>query len=315
MQTVSSENRNRRRVRIVSLMIALLAFSVLPLTQAVPATTWDRIRSAGKIVLGYRADAQPFSYKDNSGAPIGYSVTLCQQIADQVKGELALPKLTVEWVPVTLADSFTAVAQGKIDLMCGATSVTLARRKEVAFSIPIFPSGIGALLRADAPVALREALSRSQSPSHPVWRGSPARTVLEKKTFAVVAGTSAETWLSERLNEFQLDASIKTVANYEAGIQAVIVGDAAVFFGDRPILLVTALRGGSAENLIVLNRLFADEPVALVLARGDDDLRLVVDRTLSRLFRSNDFPGLYTKWFGSADSETIDFFRMNAQPD
>ena len=36
-------------------------------TQA-PTTTLDRIKAAGTIRLGYRADAQPFSFRDGSGA-------------------------------------------------------------------------------------------------------------------------------------------------------------------------------------------------------------------------------------------------------
>ena len=55
-----------------------------------------------KIELGFRADARPFSYKDESGKAAGYSIALCEKIADDVKTELGLPSLTVDWVPVTL---------------------------------------------------------------------------------------------------------------------------------------------------------------------------------------------------------------------
>jgi polar amino acid transport system substrate-binding protein len=318
MQTiVDSENHHRRRVLIVCLMIACLAFAMLPLAPAMSAstTTSDRVKETNRLTLGYRTDAQPFSYRDTSGAPAGYSVTLCQRISDQMKVELGLPNLAVEWVPVTLADRFSAVVQGEIDLMCGADAVTLARRKEVAFSIPIFRSGIGAVLRADAPASLRDILADGEPPPHPVWRASPARTILEKKTFSAVAGTSGETWLAGRLRDFQVDIRLVPVESYEAGFQRLLDGGSDVFFGDRPILLVTAKRRPSAENLIVLDRLFTDEPLALVLARGDEDLRLLVDRTLSRLFRSKDFPDLYTKWFDKPDSDTICFFRSSSQPE
>jgi polar amino acid transport system substrate-binding protein len=317
MQRAGSEHRYGHRVRIASLVVTLLALAVLPLARAVsaPATTMDRVRATNKLVLGFRSDAQPFSYSDKSGVAAGYSVALCQQIADQVKTEPGRQNLAVEWVPVTLADRFEAVVSGKVDLLCGADSVTLARRKEVSFSIPIFPNGISAVLRADAPAPLRELLDKGQALPHPVWRASPARTVLEKKTFSVVAGTSAEAWLTGRIGEFQLDATIMPVASYDAGIQRVLDGSSAVFFGDRPILLVTARRNAAAEDLIVLDRLFTEEPTALVLARDDEELRLIVDRTLSRLFRSKDFPDLYGKWFGTPDSDAIDFFRSSALPE
>ena len=317
MQRSLSEYCPWPTARTASLTVALLAAAVTAFAQAgaSAASTWDRVRETNRLTLGYRADAQPFSYRDASGAPTGYSVTLCQQVAEQVKAELGMPKLAVEWVPVTLADRFAAVAQGKVDLLCGADAATLTRRKDVDFSIPVFPSGMGVILRADAPAALREVLAEGEPLPHPIWRASPARTVLEKKIFSVVAGTAGESWLAGRLNEFQLDAKIAPVTTYEAGIQRVLDGSSSAFFGDRPILLVAAKRSSSAEDLIVLDRLFTYEPLALVLARGDEDLRLVVDRTLSRLFRSKEFPDLYAKWFGKLDDRAMSFFRQSALPE
>jgi polar amino acid transport system substrate-binding protein len=38
-----------------------------------------------------------------------------------------------------------------VDLLCSAETEALSRRKEVSFSLPIYPSGIGALLVAGIP--------------------------------------------------------------------------------------------------------------------------------------------------------------------
>ncbi len=293
----------------------LLALTVLPFVQAGSASgaTLDRVRQTSNLTLGYRTDAQPFSYREASGTPAGYSIALCLKIVDEVKAELKLSSLAVEWVPVTLADRFKDVQQDKVDLLCGADSATLTRMQEIAFSIPIFPSGIGAMLRADAPRLLRQVLE-GPPPSHPIWRGSPARTLLEKRIFSVLAGTTSEGWLAGRLKEFQLDATVAPVANYEAGIQRVLNRGSDVFFADRPILLDTARRNAS-EDLIVLDRLFTYEPIALGFKRGDEDFRLVVDRALSRLFRSEGFRYLYGKWFGMPDESATTFFRLTALPD
>jgi polar amino acid transport system substrate-binding protein len=133
----------------------------------------DRIKESGHIKLGYLVDARPFSFRNETGVADGYAVTLCQQVAEQVKKQLALPQLTVDWVPVTLDSRLREVQQGGIDLLCTPTSVTLTRRQEVSFSIPVFAGGNRAVLRADAPAALREALAETPS-TKPVWRGSPA---------------------------------------------------------------------------------------------------------------------------------------------
>ena len=310
MQRAGSIRPPRRRPGVT---IAMVMTALLPLIGAMSASaaTLDRIRQAGKITFGYRVDARPFSYQDTSGAPTGYSVTLCEKVAEEVKAELGLPDLGADWVPVTLEDRFTAVAQGKVDLLCEADSITLSRRKEVAFSVPIFPSGIGAFVRADE-LALEDALSGR--PSGPIWRASPAR-ILETKTFSAVDGTTSETWLADRLDKFQLPATVRPVENYDAGIAKLLEGDTDVLFGDRAILLEAAARNPAASKLVLVDRLFTYELLALTLARNDDDFRLVVDKALSKTFTSPDFQDVYVKWFGPPTEGARLFFLQSVLPE
>jgi putrescine:ornithine antiporter len=311
MQRARRRNPRRHRAWIAAVAVTLLA-ALLPLAQAT-AGTLDRVRQAGKLTLGYRADAKPFSYRDEAGKVAGYSVALCERIAEEVKAELGLPALAVEWTPVTLEDRLRAVQDGKIDLLCGAASASLARMKEVSFSIAIFPGGIGALLRADASTDLRDVLSGKPA-SGPLWRARPAQ-ILEGKTFSVVAGTTSEKWLAGRIDTFRLTATVAPVDSYDAGVQRVLSRGAHVFFGERAILLDIAARGPSARQLAVLDRQFTYEPIALAFARGDEDFRQVVDRTLSRLYGSKEFADLYAKWFGKPDQEARTFFRWSALPE
>ena len=126
---------------------------------------------------------------------------------------------------------------------------------------------------------------------------------------------TSETWLVGRRDAFRITATIASVESYEAGVRRVLDRSSDVFFGDRAILLDTATRSPSARDLIVLDRSFTYEPVALVLARDNDSFRLVVDRTLSRLFGSSEFRGLYAKWFGYPDENALTFFRLNVLPE
>ena len=87
------------------------------------------------------------------------------------------------------------------------------------------------------------------------------------------------------------------------------------FFGDRPILYDAAEGSASADDLRVLGRLFTYEPLALALARDDEDFRLVVDRSLSGLFRSGAFKDVYVKWFGEPDDSAAIFFGLSALPE
>jgi polar amino acid transport system substrate-binding protein len=296
----------------IALALALAAGCVSAIIGAAPAsasTVLDRIKAAGKIELGYREDAGPFSYKNDQGQAAGYSVEICQVVVDDLKADLGLSNLAVDWVPVTLDDRFEAVQAGKVDLLCGAETATLSRRKQVSFSIPILNSGIGALVRADTPIQLRKILNGE--PAGPVWRGSPAR-LLEKRTFAVVGGTTTEKWLADILEKFQITANVTPVESYNAGVAQLLDRGADVLVGDRPILMDVAQSSPQAGDLTIIDRTFTAEPIALSLDRNDEDFRLAVDTSLSKLFRSDGFRDIYRKWFGEADAATLDFFHTTA---
>ena len=273
-------------------------------------------KNAGTIRLGYLSDARPYSYKDESGKPAGFSVTVCQKVADAVSDQPNLSGVKVEWVPLTLADRFSAVKEGRVDLLCGGDTETLSRRQDVDFSIPIFPSGIGALLRTDAPARLREILNE-RPPSSPTWRAS-AGALIQKQLFVVVPGTTAETWLNGKLKEFNLTAIVNHVESFDAGIKAVHDRKADVFFTDRAVLL-DAMKRDSSGNLarwwVILDRYFTYESLRLALQRGDEDFRLVVDRSLSNLYRSGDLVSEYTKDFGKPDDKAKTFYQWITLPE
>jgi putrescine:ornithine antiporter len=321
MLRVSSKASGWQRPWVASLALAFLAVPNTAPAQAKkkaaapappPATALERIRASGTLKLGYRIDAQPFSYQE-SGRPTGYSIDLCQGVAESVKSELNLPGLRVDWVAVTPDNQFQAVEQHQIDLLCGSTSITLQRRKQVEFSIPIFPGGVGALVRSDAPKQLTNILAGKAQEYRPTWR-AVALNILREQTFAAVAGSTGEQWVAQKGTELQVEFRITPVPNYDAGVQAVLGSKASAFFAERAALLDAAKRR-SKDRLTVIDRQFTYEPLALTLARGDDDFHLLVDRGLSRFFASSAFPSTYTKWFGKADDTAKNFFRWNALPE
>ena len=302
------------RLAVVIGAVTLVAATPPVSGQTSPGGTLDRIRDTGRIRLGYRTDARPFSYRDESGTAAGYSIALCQQIADAVKSELQVATLAVEWVPLAAEGRFRAARQGTIDLLCGADTVTLERRSEVAFSIPIFPGGIGALLRSDAPLRLREVLSGRGQTFRPTWRAS-ASQVLQARAFSAVTGTTAEKWLAGRINDLSVLTTIVPVDVYDAGVDALLARRVDALFGERAILLDTARRHNGGRDLVVIDRLFTYEPLALALAPHDEPFRLFVDRTLARFYASGSLGALYTKWFGEPDESAVTFFRWNTLSD
>jgi len=267
------------------------------------------------LTVGYHAGARPFSYENESGKPVGFGVEVCQKVFEVAAKELGLADVQQSWVPVTMANRLELMRSKKIQLVCGEP-VTATARKDVAFTIPIFQGGVGALVRADAPARLTKALAdKPSAPDKPLWRGTPTEQLLQTQTISVVAGTPTEKVVADALTRLQLSSKVAPVKNYAEGVQAVLERKANVFFADRSILLDAVKRNPSFSDLKVIDRRFTHGPVAIALPLGKEEARLALDRALGRLYVTPDFRALYAKWFGEPDADTVAFYRQITLPE
>src|SRR5262245_27288648 len=260
---------------VLSVAVAALLF----VSHDVWAGTLERVREAGVFKIGYRTDAVPFSYKSTIGEPAGYIVDLCREVAAATKLELGLKDLKVEYVTVTAEDRFDAVRSGRIDLLCEATTVTLARRKLVDFSLMTFIDGAGVMVRSDGPQSFKAMAGHK---------------------IGVHAGTTTEDELRRTLAKLKVDAQMVSVADHAEGVKRLESGELAAYFADRAILTFLLLGEGAPTTLRISKEYFTREPYALALSRGDDDFRLLVDRALARLYRSGAIGAIFDRNFGKA---------------
>ncbi|HEX7811663.1 MAG TPA: putrescine-ornithine antiporter [Burkholderiales bacterium] len=296
-------------------LAALLAL-VLLLAGTQPAEaagTMDRIKSSGKLKLGYSADTRPFTFDGGSG-PAGFAIDLCMAIAGEAKAAPGMGALAVEFVPLAHDEGPQAVAQGKVDISCEPTVPTRTSRKQVSYSIPVFASGVGVVVSKDASSRLKNILSGQTPPTSPTWRAN-ADKLIRESTFSVIEGTQSQRVFEQRMSQLKLIPKVSTVKDFDAGIQDVIDGRANAFFGNRAILLDAVKRKGGSAHLEVLDRLFTNETYAFAVPRGDEDFRLLVDGALSRLFLSNELGDVYGKWFGLLNENARSLFQLNALPD
>ena len=293
-------NKTLLQVRILGLAVAL----VLPVIGS--AQTLERVKEAGVLNVGFVQDAAPFSSASADGQGTGYSIELCQRVAEAVKTKLGLPALQVKYKATSVSAGLANVG-GDIDILCGSVTDTLARRADVSFSIPIYNGGIGALLSKKAPSDLVNVLKGKEAKPGPKWRATINRG-LANHTYAVHGGTVTEDWVRERIATLGVIATIVVAEQHQAGVDMVEDGEADAYFADRAILFQFA-NDKKYSDLMVLDRYFTFEPIALAVARGDDDMRLVVDTVLSELYRSDDFKSIYERYFGAQSDVTQMLFK------
>lgn len=279
------------------LFAAVFLLSALPGGQVASAQTLERVEDRGRFVIGMRTDAPPFSYIGPDGKPAGFTLMLCEAVVRAVMEAEGLSALDVQLVPVSAEERFEKVAAGEIDLLCGASTITLSRREIVDFSIPVFVDGASFMTVDGGPGSVAE---------------------LAGQKIAVRAGTTAERALSAAMAEMGAEVDIHPVEDHADGVALVLSGGAAAYFGDRAILLYQALLSGQAPLLQVSETQFTLEPYALAMARGDTEFRLLVDRVLADLYRSGQVMTFFRQSFGERAKLSQDLqrmFMMNALPE
>jgi polar amino acid transport system substrate-binding protein/glutamate/aspartate transport system substrate-binding protein len=258
----------------------LLAATILAVVTAAAADAGvlDRAKESRALTLGYRVDTKPFAYRGPGGEPEGYSVALCKAVADEVKATLGLDWLELRFVEVTAESRFEAIETGRIDLLCEATTMTLARRERIDFSLPTFATGATLLYRVDGPQD---------------FAGLAGQKV------GVRAGTTTIGFLERRLAVIGVTAEIVPVRDHDEGIRRLAAGELAAYFGDGAILLYHWLESPDRDRLRLSELTLSHEPYALALPRGDDEFRLVADRALARLYRDGGIDAVFTTSFGT----------------
>lgn len=241
------------------------------------AATLDRLKQDNVIRIAYRRDAPPFSYQDQAGKPAGFIVDLCQAVTKHLSQQLGLASLKVDYLPVTASDRFDAIQQGKADLLCEATTVTLSRRKLIDFSVYTFIDGAGLMTTVNGPRNLK---------------------ALAGQTVGVLAGTTTEQELRNALAAAGVDATVKPAATHAEGLAMLDSGKVSAYFADRTILWVLQANSTAPENLLLADEYFTVEPYALGLPKGDEDFRYEVDRALSGIYRSGEVGQILAHTFG-----------------
>jgi len=259
------------------------------------AQTLDHIAATKIVRIGYVADQAPFASKDDSGAPVGYGIDICRRIVGEI-GKTT-DGARADYVELTLPEAFEAIAGGRVDLLCGAITTTLARREIVDFSEPVFVTGASALLRSDSPRDLREFFMDERAISPP---RSPELRPFAISSVGVRSGTTTEASLRSAVAREGYKISIVDFTTHLNGLAALESRDIDAYFADRALLLELLRQARDPADLVVGTRLLTREPYAIALKRGDADLRLLVDRALTNFYATADFPELLAKYFGEA---------------
>jgi ABC-type amino acid transport substrate-binding protein len=269
---------NSRAVAAI-LMVVAFTFATTGVALAHDAEkTLDKIKRTGEFVIGYRADASPLSYKNGDGEPSGYSVDLCRRIAVGVKKHLAATDIETKFVQITADERLSAVVDGKVDIECGSTTITLSRQEKVDFSMPTFVTGGSILSLAAA--------------------GIQDISDLAGKKVGVARGTTTVEQLKKHLAENLIDAKIVILDNRKEGMRQLGQGAIDALASDQIVLIGQVIESANPQRYSIIDDIYSYEPYGFAMRRNDAEFRLVVNSAIAQIFRSGQQGEIFYRWIG-----------------
>ncbi len=250
-------------------------------TVSAPAWVWadtlQTIRSTGVIRLAHRDGAVPFSYVDDSGHPLGFTVDLCSRLANNLREQLKIPSLRTQWIRVESAERMQVVKDGKVDMECGSTTNNSERRQQYAFSMPIYLAGIKIMSRKNL-----AAQSTDQ---------------LMGKRVAANTGTTAARLLGVNNRERFTGISVVETKDHAEAWKLLQEGKVDAWVTDDVLLAAYRATSLTPEMFILSERFLTIEPYGIVLRHDDAELLAILNKEIARMMRSGEFKRLYDTWF------------------
>ena len=268
-------------LRIGSLFAAIAAASLLaaPLHAQELTGTLKKIKDTGVIKIGHRDASVPLSYLDDKQRPIGYSMDICLKVVDRIKAELKMPKLKVEYVPVTSQTRIPILTGGNIDIECGSTTNSVERQKQVAFAPTYFMTGTKIIVKKSS--------------------GIKGYDDLKGKTVVYTQGTTNERAMKAYNDEKNLGIKFIPSKDHAESFLAVETGRAVAFPMDDVLLYGLKASAKNPDDYAVVGDFLSDDPYAIMMRRDDPAFKKVVDAAVTAIYKSGEINKIYTKWFQS----------------
>lgn len=262
----------------LSLVAALLVAGTALAQPA--ASTLDRIRQTGVLRIGYDGHEPPFDYIDPNGKVMGYSIELCDRLAEALRVKLALPRLAIQYNQLNYGDRIEDVNNGSVDIECGTSTVTPRRLASVAFTPSHFITASRyASLAADSLRSIED---------------------LHGKSVVVVRGTSNVSDIARLNRQRRLNLSILVVSSSQTAFDMLAQGRVSAFPMDD-VLLRALIDASGQPDRYAISRDSLAPPLhyGFMIRRDDPEFAHAVDTALRRIYAGPDMQAIYDRWFNA----------------
>lgn len=247
-------------VSMITCLFLMISFSGCINQEETLDPTIQRIKDAGKLVVGTSTPYEPMEYKDETGEYAGFDIDIANEIANQLGVETDIKDMDFELL-------IDAVANGEVDIAIAAITITSEREEKVAFSNPYFNAG--------QVIITNESNQEINIPED-----------LEDKKVGVEKGTTNEGEALKYTNE----TNIIKYSNYTEAINGLEAGTIDAVIIDRPAGIVLTKDN---SNIKIVGDPFTNDLYGIAIKKDESALKTEINNVIA----SGIIDTFETKWF------------------
>jgi polar amino acid transport system substrate-binding protein len=235
-------------------------------------TLLAKIAERGYLKAGVDQTSFQWSSRDPvSGRPVGFDVDMLEAVAKAIFG--VADKTTLHFIVVTNEDRFTAVADGRVDILAETATITCDRKEKVDFSTVYYTAHQRLLVRRDSGIV-------------------DTRDLASASVCAVSGSTSLE-----RLRA--LPAGLDVVATQTQSDCLALLQDGRVDAVSTDDNLLLALQSQDRYGVKLVGAPFSEEPYGLVMPLGEKRFVGFVNGVLEDV-RAHSWADSYRTWIDAS---------------
>ena len=263
-------------INLRSFILACIATVTIQNVYAASATL-EKIKSSATVTMGVRESSIPMSYTTGDSRFDGYHVEVCRMILADIKANLKLNTLRINYQPVTSQNRVPLVQNGTVDIECGTTTNNMARAKDVAFANTLYVEEVRIAVKANS--------------------GITTIGQLAGKKVATTTGTTSVQLLRkhEKANGVNFDEVFGK--DHADSFLLLESGRADAFVMDGSILAGNIANSKNPKEYKIVGEVLSTEPIAIMVRKDDPEFKTAVNDAITKIVKNGNMPKLWNKWF------------------
>jgi len=237
----------------------------------------DNITNKKTIVIGHRESSIPYSFLDDSGKAVGYSLDVCNILIKKLEVDKKVT-LEVATQPVTPQNWISLVENGSVDIVCASTTITPERAEKVNFS------AINADTINPAVLADNEKIKKKED--------------LMGKKIIVIAGTTGEKLINKMNNQEKYGMALVSAKDNPEALLLLEQGRGDAAITDKVLLAGEIAKAKDPKKFKVLDiALNQFELIGIMYSKEDKELDAFIKDKMAEMKKDETLFKLHDQWF------------------